>query len=166
MIAATCRRGGIWLRFSFIFFWEVTDTAWFAFLAYLIVFDFVDYWIHRGQHGLHWWWALHSHPYASLRSVWWQWWAQASASHDQPPRFVSWVISHQAEAIIVNDNIRDDVRAFPDALQQQFWAYVSACTTPVLDLMDASYLRIELDRITRPPPALEICGGTRLRNGA
>ena len=55
--------------------------------------------------------------------------------------------------------VRDDVRDFPDALQQQFWAYVSMCTTPALDLTDASYLRIEVDRITRPPPALEVCGG-------
>jgi len=109
-----------------------------------------------------WWWALHFHPYASLRSVWWQWSAAALASQtkDQGPQFVSWVNSNHAEAIIVNDNIRDDVRSFPQALQDQFWAYINSCTTPVLDLTDASYLRIEVNRITRPPPDLEICGGS------
>jgi 4-amino-4-deoxy-L-arabinose transferase-like glycosyltransferase len=108
-----------------------------------------------------WWWALHAHPYASLRSLWWQWWAEASASQNksQLPQFATWATSTQADVIIVNDNVRDDIHAFPDALQQQFWAFVSSCTTPVLDLTDASYLRIEVDRITRPPPDLEICGG-------
>ena len=62
-------------------------------------------------------------------------------------------------SIIVNDNVRDDIHAFPEPLQQQFWAYVSACTTPVLDLTDASYLRIEVDRITRPAPDRQVCGG-------
>jgi hypothetical protein len=104
-----------------------------------------------------WWWALHDHPYASLRSVWWQWSAQASASQDA--QFAEWVTSTQADAIIVNDNVRDDIHAFPDVLQQQFWAFVDGCTTPVLDLTDASYLRIEVDRITRPPPAAAVCGG-------
>ncbi len=104
-----------------------------------------------------WWWALHDHPYASLRSVWWQWWAAAGPHQD--PQFAAWVSSTQADAIIVNDNIRDDVHAFPEALQRQFWAFVSTCTTPVLDLTDASYLRIEVDRITRPPPDLEVCRG-------
>ena len=102
-----------------------------------------------------WWWALHDHHYASLRSIWWQWSADASANK----QFADWVSSPQADAIIVNDNIRDDIHAFPEALQQQFWAYVSACTTPVLDLTDASYLRIEVDRVTRPPPDLAVCGG-------
>jgi hypothetical protein len=106
-----------------------------------------------------WWWALHDHPYASLRSVWWQWSVQASAEPGRLPQFASWVASTHADAIIVNDDIRDDVRHFPEAVQQQFWAFVSMCTTPVLDLTDASYLKIEVDRITRPPPDLEVCGG-------
>jgi len=31
-----------------------------AFLMYLVVLDFFDYWFHRGQHKFRWWWALHS----------------------------------------------------------------------------------------------------------
>ena len=30
----------------------VTDRPWLSFVLYLVVFDFVDYWIHRGQHSL------------------------------------------------------------------------------------------------------------------
>jgi sterol desaturase/sphingolipid hydroxylase (fatty acid hydroxylase superfamily) len=31
-----------------------------SFLLYLVVLDFFDYWLHRGQHKFRWWWALHS----------------------------------------------------------------------------------------------------------
>jgi len=31
-----------------------------AFLAYLVIIDFADYWRHRFQHRFEWWWALHS----------------------------------------------------------------------------------------------------------
>lgn len=49
----------------------VTDTAWFAFALYLVVFDFVDYWIHRGQHGVGAWWQLHAlHHSQRQMTVW------------------------------------------------------------------------------------------------
>jgi sterol desaturase/sphingolipid hydroxylase (fatty acid hydroxylase superfamily) len=48
-----------------------TDTAFFAFLAYLLVFDFVDYWIHRGQHQFHWWWALHALHHSQRQMTMW-----------------------------------------------------------------------------------------------
>jgi sterol desaturase/sphingolipid hydroxylase (fatty acid hydroxylase superfamily) len=38
----------------------VTDLPWISLLLYLVVLDFVDYWVHRGQHQLGWWWKLHS----------------------------------------------------------------------------------------------------------
>jgi sterol desaturase/sphingolipid hydroxylase (fatty acid hydroxylase superfamily) len=38
----------------------VTDQPWAVFVAYLVVLDFCDYWIHRGQHRWRWWWALHA----------------------------------------------------------------------------------------------------------
>jgi sterol desaturase/sphingolipid hydroxylase (fatty acid hydroxylase superfamily) len=31
-----------------------------AFLLYLVVLDFFDYWLHRAQHHFNWWWGLHS----------------------------------------------------------------------------------------------------------
>ena len=46
-------------------------SAVFSFVAYLVVFDFVDYWLHRGQHRLRWWWALHSlHHSQRQMTVW------------------------------------------------------------------------------------------------
>ncbi|MGE4239675.1 sterol desaturase family protein [Ramlibacter sp.] len=49
----------------------VTDLAWVSFLIYLVVFDFVDYWIHRGQHHFQWWWALHSLHHSQRQMTMW-----------------------------------------------------------------------------------------------
>ncbi len=48
-----------------------SDTAWFAFVVYLLVFDFADYWLHRGQHRLRWWWALHSLHHSQRQMTMW-----------------------------------------------------------------------------------------------
>ena len=49
----------------------VTDNAWVSLLLYLVVFDLVEYWIHRGQHGLRWWWKLHAlHHSQRQMTVW------------------------------------------------------------------------------------------------
>jgi sterol desaturase/sphingolipid hydroxylase (fatty acid hydroxylase superfamily) len=42
-----------------------------AFLAYLIVLDFVDYLIHRAQHRWSWWWALHSLHHSQRQMTFW-----------------------------------------------------------------------------------------------
>jgi sterol desaturase/sphingolipid hydroxylase (fatty acid hydroxylase superfamily) len=49
----------------------LTDTAWFALLAYLLVFDLADYAIHRGQHGARWWWALHAVHHSQRQMTRW-----------------------------------------------------------------------------------------------
>ena len=49
----------------------VSDTAWFAFLAYLVVFDFIDYWLHRAQHRVSWWWELHSLHHSQRQMTLW-----------------------------------------------------------------------------------------------
>lgn len=49
----------------------VTDIAWVSFAIYLVVFDFVDYWLHRAQHGLNWWWALHSLHHSQRQMTMW-----------------------------------------------------------------------------------------------
>ncbi|MBX3623438.1 MAG: sterol desaturase family protein [Rhizobacter sp.] len=49
----------------------LTDTAWFAFLAYLVVLDFIDYWLHRGQHQFGWWWGLHSLHHSQRQMTMW-----------------------------------------------------------------------------------------------
>jgi len=49
----------------------VTDIAWVSFLIYLLLFDLADYWIHRGQHGLEWWWSLHSLHHSQRQMTMW-----------------------------------------------------------------------------------------------
>lgn len=49
----------------------VTDIAWVSFLAYLVVLDFVDYWIHRAQHRWGWWWALHALHHSQRQMTFW-----------------------------------------------------------------------------------------------
>ena len=42
-----------------------------AFVCYLILFDFLGYWMHRAQHRLGWWWQLHAvHHSQRAMSVW------------------------------------------------------------------------------------------------
>ena len=49
----------------------VTDVPWLAFLIYLVVFDFVDYWIHRAQHQAGWWWKLHALHHSQRQMTMW-----------------------------------------------------------------------------------------------
>ena len=42
-----------------------------ALLAYIVVLDFADYWRHRLQHALGWWWALHSLHHAQRQMTFW-----------------------------------------------------------------------------------------------
>ncbi len=49
----------------------VTDTAWLSLLIYLVVFDFLDYWIHRGQHASNRWWALHALHHSQRQMTRW-----------------------------------------------------------------------------------------------
>jgi sterol desaturase/sphingolipid hydroxylase (fatty acid hydroxylase superfamily) len=41
------------------------------FLAYLVILDFADYWIHRGQHRIGKWWALHSLHHSQRHMTLW-----------------------------------------------------------------------------------------------
>jgi sterol desaturase/sphingolipid hydroxylase (fatty acid hydroxylase superfamily) len=49
----------------------VTDGAVVSFLIYLVAFDFIAYWTHRGQHQLAWWWRLHSLHHAQRQMTMW-----------------------------------------------------------------------------------------------
>jgi sterol desaturase/sphingolipid hydroxylase (fatty acid hydroxylase superfamily) len=49
----------------------VTDIAIVSLLIYLVVFDFVGYWVHRGQHQIEWWWRLHSLHHAQRQMTMW-----------------------------------------------------------------------------------------------
>lgn len=49
----------------------VTDNALVSLLIYLLVFDLVGYWTHRGQHQLEWWWRLHSLHHSQRKMTMW-----------------------------------------------------------------------------------------------
>lgn len=49
----------------------VTDGAVVSFLIYLVAFDFLGYWIHRGQHQWDVWWRLHSLHHAQRQMTMW-----------------------------------------------------------------------------------------------
>ncbi|WP_194724128.1 sterol desaturase family protein [Noviherbaspirillum malthae] len=59
-IAGHLRLYGV-VHFNLETLWPgVTDIPLVAFLIYLVVLDFFDYWYHRASHQLGWWWGLHS----------------------------------------------------------------------------------------------------------
>ena len=49
----------------------ITDNAVVSLLIYLVVFDFIAYWTHRGQHQLQWWWRLHSLHHSQRQMTMW-----------------------------------------------------------------------------------------------
>ncbi|ABM32030.1 sterol desaturase family protein [Paracidovorax citrulli] len=49
----------------------VTDVPWVSLLIYLVVFDFLNYWIHRGQHHFEWWWKLHALHHSQRQMTMW-----------------------------------------------------------------------------------------------
>lgn len=49
----------------------ITDQDWVSLLVYLVVFDFVNYWVHRGQHQIGWWWKLHALHHAQRQMTMW-----------------------------------------------------------------------------------------------
>ena len=49
----------------------VTDVGWVSFALYLLLFDAVDYAIHRGQHRFNWWWQLHALHHSQRQMTMW-----------------------------------------------------------------------------------------------
>lgn len=49
----------------------VTDLPVVSFLIYLVLFDFLDYWVHRGQHRIAWWWELHAVHHSQRQMTFW-----------------------------------------------------------------------------------------------
>jgi sterol desaturase/sphingolipid hydroxylase (fatty acid hydroxylase superfamily) len=50
---------------------DISGNALLSFVAYLVVLDFIAYWIHRGQHQFQWWWQLHSLHHAQRQMTVW-----------------------------------------------------------------------------------------------
>ncbi|MEY2953709.1 MAG: hypothetical protein RLZZ401_1796, partial [Pseudomonadota bacterium] len=52
--------------------WTVlADNAWFSFLVYLMVFDGIQYVVHRAQHRVGWWWSLHALHHSQRQMTLW-----------------------------------------------------------------------------------------------
>jgi sterol desaturase/sphingolipid hydroxylase (fatty acid hydroxylase superfamily) len=49
----------------------VSDVPLVSFLIYLVLLDFVDYWMHRGQHRIEAWWALHAVHHSQRQMTFW-----------------------------------------------------------------------------------------------
>lgn len=49
----------------------VTDVALVSFVLYLLLFDFVDYALHRAQHHWGWWWQLHAVHHSQRQMTMW-----------------------------------------------------------------------------------------------
>jgi len=61
-----------WPTFALDGLWPgVTDIALVSFLLYLVLFDFVDYALHRAQHRFHWWWQLHALHHSQRQMTMW-----------------------------------------------------------------------------------------------
>lgn len=49
----------------------VTDQALVSLVFYLLAIDFLNYWIHRGQHQFGWWWKLHALHHSQRQLTMW-----------------------------------------------------------------------------------------------
>lgn len=49
----------------------VSDVPFLSFVIYVVVFDFINYWLHRAQHQWHWWWALHALHHSQRQMTQW-----------------------------------------------------------------------------------------------
>jgi sterol desaturase/sphingolipid hydroxylase (fatty acid hydroxylase superfamily) len=70
-LAGTLRVAGV-PSFQLDAVWPgVSDIPWVSFGLYLLVFDFVNYWLHRAQHQFSGWWALHALHHSQRQMTLW-----------------------------------------------------------------------------------------------
>jgi sterol desaturase/sphingolipid hydroxylase (fatty acid hydroxylase superfamily) len=75
----------------------VTDGPIVSFVLYLVLFDFVNYWMHRAQHEWNWWWALHAVHHSQRQMT--QWSDNRNHLIDDLLRAVIWVVVAQLVGI-------------------------------------------------------------------
>jgi sterol desaturase/sphingolipid hydroxylase (fatty acid hydroxylase superfamily) len=75
----------------------VTDGPIMSFVLYLVLFDFVNYWMHRAQHQWNWWWALHAVHHSQRQMT--QWSDNRNHLLDDLLRAVVWVVVAQLVGI-------------------------------------------------------------------
>ena len=103
-----------------------------------------------------WWWPLHDHPYLALRNVWRQW-ELAAAAGERMPQFQAWLARDDAQFVVINDDVRQDITVFPEALQRQFWAFLDTCSVPWADWSDVTYGDIQVRRVASAGPGALTC---------
>jgi sterol desaturase/sphingolipid hydroxylase (fatty acid hydroxylase superfamily) len=70
-LAASMRLAG-WPTIALDTLWPgVTDVGWVAFVIYLLLFDAIDYALHRAQHQFNWWWQLHALHHSQRQMTLW-----------------------------------------------------------------------------------------------
>jgi sterol desaturase/sphingolipid hydroxylase (fatty acid hydroxylase superfamily) len=70
-LASALRLAG-WPTWSLDGVWPgVTDIGWVSFALYLVLFDGVNYALHRAQHGWAWWWQLHALHHSQRQMTMW-----------------------------------------------------------------------------------------------
>ena len=99
----------------------LTDIAWVSFALYFLLFDFIEYWIHRAQHSWHWWWQLHSLHHSQRQMTLWS----DNRNHllddllrdllfafvamiigAAPSQFITWVVLSRALQSLQHANLR------------------------------------------------------------
>lgn len=99
----------------------VTSQAWVSFVIYLILFDALEYFIHRAQHRYAWWWALHAVHHSQRQMTVWSdtrnhllddvirsilWAAVAQAVGVPPAQYVAVVVCTQLLESLSHANAR------------------------------------------------------------
>ena len=75
----------------------VTDGAFTSLVLYLVLFDFVNYGLHRAQHQWNWWWALHALHHSQRHMT--QWTDNRNHLLDDVLHAVIWVLVAQGVGI-------------------------------------------------------------------
>ncbi len=99
----------------------VTSQAWVSFVIYLVLFDALEYFIHRAQHRYAWWWALHAVHHSQRQMTVWSdtrnhllddvirsilWAAVAQAVGVPPAQYVAVVVCTQLLESLSHANAR------------------------------------------------------------
>lgn len=98
MSVAALFHGIGWTAWQVDAWWPgVTSHAWVSFVIYLILFDALEYFIHRAQHRYAWWWALHAVHHSQRQMTVWS----DTRNHllDDVIRSVLWAMVAQAVGV-------------------------------------------------------------------
>ena len=96
-----------------------------------------------------WWWPFRAQPFRALNNILLQWELARDRGQTPAPTFAQLVAGSTAQFIIVNDNVRGEISAYPEALQDQFWSYLRICTRQMTSISDPTYGKIDLYAVKR-----------------